>query len=424
MALISASVRRAAAVNLLAEGSRYGRFRFLSDQLSVSPRWLHKIDRRLRQSVFGGLGEAPSRSPSMPREPDLRASDGLDRCEVSRRLVACLGAQGSSVRDISEVLREAIQVDRGHSAIAEDIRSLGRKAQQLLDGLHMEEKVTLLAPDEVYAGDDPILMTVEPCSLAWLSADLVRGFDGLDWATRFSCFPLLEEVVADAGASIRCGARLCGLSYRYDHFHALRALRKGLLLMEFKAYRWMKWEYEYDKREEKLRRKMKDQRTTRMQAALNRKKALEAATRYDLACWLAGEIRVILRGRDKDGHPLAPESAAGDLEVALELLAELRIPKLKTISSYLEPTKVLAFLSTECPSGEVPIRASSCVETINSLVRMDQQGKKRVSQEYLHLARWRYNLRPFSTGKRRGKRPAQLLGIENLPESWVTSLLT
>jgi hypothetical protein len=63
-------------------------------------------------------------------------------------------------------------------------------------------------------------------------------------------------------------------------------------------------------------------------------------------------------------------------------------------------------------------RASSLVECVNSVVRMQQSRHRKMTPGLLDLKRLYWNLRQFRTGRRRGKAPYQLLGLR-LPElSW------
>jgi hypothetical protein len=60
-------------------------------------------------------------------------------------------------------------------------------------------------------------------------------------------------------------------------------------------------------------------------------------------------------------------------------------------------------------------RASSLVECINSVARMQQSRHRRMTQGLLDLKRLYWNLRRFRTGRRRGRTPYGLLGLE-LPD--------
>jgi hypothetical protein len=57
------------------------------------------------------------------------------------------------------------------------------------------------------------------------------------------------------------------------------------------------------------------------------------------------------------------------------------------------------------------VRASSAVECVNSVLRMQQARHRSVSQEMLDLKRLYWNCRPFRSGKRKLKCPYQHLGL-------------
>jgi len=64
-------------------------------------------------------------------------------------------------------------------------------------------------------------------------------------------------------------------------------------------------------------------------------------------------------------------------------------------------------------------RASSCVEGLNSVVRLQQSRHRKVTQELLGLKRLYWNLRQFRTGRRKKTSPYQRLGVRLPPElSW------
>src|SRR5262245_44510204 len=64
-------------------------------------------------------------------------------------------------------------------------------------------------------------------------------------------------------------------------------------------------------------------------------------------------------------------------------------------------------------------RASSCVEGINSVVRMQQSRHRKMTQELLDLKRLYWNLRKFRTGRRKRTSPYERLGVQlPLDLSW------
>jgi hypothetical protein len=66
-----------------------------------------------------------------------------------------------------------------------------------------------------------------------------------------------------------------------------------------------------------------------------------------------------------------------------------------------------------------PKRASSLVECYNSILRPIQQVKKQVSQEFLWLKALHHNMKTFKQGRRKGKSPFQLLGVDPGNQDWI-----
>jgi hypothetical protein len=61
---------------------------------------------------------------------------------------------------------------------------------------------------------------------------------------------------------------------------------------------------------------------------------------------------------------------------------------------------------------EDTFRASSAVECMNSVLRMQQSRHKRMTQPMLDLKRLYWNCHPFRSGPRKDLSPYQALGLE------------
>jgi len=67
---------------------------------------------------------------------------------------------------------------------------------------------------------------------------------------------------------------------------------------------------------------------------------------------------------------------------------------------------------------EDTLRASSWVEGINSVMRMQQARHRRMTQGLLDLKRLYWNMRRFRTGRRKGHSPYEILGLQLPASSW------
>lgn len=59
--------------------------------------------------------------------------------------------------------------------------------------------------DEIFVGQKPILMGVEPNSFCWVTGELAESRDGQSWARHFDSFAQLEHAVTDAGSGLLKG---------------------------------------------------------------------------------------------------------------------------------------------------------------------------------------------------------------------------
>ena len=67
---------------------------------------------------------------------------------------------------------------------------------------------------------------------------------------------------------------------------------------------------------------------------------------------------------------------------------------------------------------ESVVRASSAVECVNSVLRMQQVRHRNLSQGMLDLKRLYWNCRAFEAGKRKGRSPYELLGLKLPTSDW------
>lgn len=347
------------------------------------------------------------------------------------------------------------------------------------------------AADEIFFGQKPVLMVVEPESQCWLAGRLAPSRDGEQWAKELQQLPALEHLVRDGGKGLENGlARVnrqrrlderAPVSDQLDHFHTLREGRRALRKTQAQAERAWGHAEEADKKE--ARRDHKGQARTgyATQAVLKWRKAEQAFHHWESGQHAFEQIRLALQPFTPQGELNSRQRAEQAVAVALPMLSGGHWDKFKRLLlrpetyTYLDrlhgkiealpvPQEVreavvgsegirhnpqltqgegprqgvmrgllLIFGLLITLAGQVgqhavkalrqavgcPGRSSSCVEGLNSVVRMQQSRHRKMTQGLLDLKRLYWNLRKFRTGRRKKTSPYQRLGLRLPPElSW------
>jgi hypothetical protein len=334
-----------------------------------------------------------------------------------------------------------------------------------------------LCPDEIFFHRKPILMGVEPLSMALLLCQKAKDRKGQTWLEALQPFTRLEHVNSDAGTGLqaalarlqqqRCAApkdaadRSPELTVSLDVFHTNKEAHTRL------ARLWRKVEAAWDKAVQadqrftdakpkqrggraraqtrawaKVDRQWK--RHERLETAWKRAKAALGLFRPDGQLndrvWATAEIEAaceVLGGPawSKVRSLLRDERALGWLDRVHRQLEEVE-PRKEVREAMvewwrLEQKKDKASVVQAVAQGQYcrtlvedwrqsyqrvsavlgsTVRASSTVECVNSVLRMQQGRHRNISQGMLDLKRLYWNTRPFRQGKRKGMCPYQLLG--------------
>ncbi len=155
-----------------------------------------------------------------------------------------LGVSLPECRELLEVLipGQVLSV----ATLGRRTQAAGAQAGQLLAVLDeaVRTQVRQAAADEIYVSA-PVLMTVEPESLCWVSGRLADQVSGDAWAQEFRQWPHLEQLTRDGGSALAKGVALVNsdrqahgqppLGDQGDHYHALRGGGSGLRHAEARA---------------------------------------------------------------------------------------------------------------------------------------------------------------------------------------------
>ena len=188
-------------------------------------------------------------------------------------------------------------------------------------------RVRQAAADEIFFGQKPVLMVVEPESQCWLSGRLSPSRDGEQWAKELEQLPNLEHLVRDGAMGIQNGlARVnaqrqeegqqAAVSDQLDHFHTLREGRRALRKTQAKAERAWTAAEEADKKQARQRRRMKAETGYATQAVLAWRKAEQAFHQWESDEAVLEQIRQALR-------PFTPEGELNSRQRAEQSVKEL-----------------------------------------------------------------------------------------------------
>jgi len=168
------------------------------------------------------------------------------RTEVDRHILLLRLEGYCSLESISQILG---QLGLPFSSVGYVSQRLTAYAQALPKDMLTGVRIVFLLCDEIFTRGQPILMTIEPRSLAILKIELVDNREAATWKKHWEALAeagLIEHptVVADQGAGLVKGCALMGLMHHPDLFHLLRPLAIFGERFYRQALAAIAWEYE------------------------------------------------------------------------------------------------------------------------------------------------------------------------------------
>jgi hypothetical protein len=209
-------------------------------------------------------------------------SDAEDLSETKQRAFAGSGcAMGWSLSQIVTLF--AIVLPRGavpsRALVGRWVQEVAAQAGRLLVVLDMacQARVRVLCLDAIFLHRAPVLMAIEPQSMAWLAGQ--RGPDrrGESWCQVITHWPCLEHVIADGGQGLARGVKLANagrgtqaeasepvskqaMTMGLDVFHTQRELERVLQRQWKHAERQLDTASQADAKVERYKRRGRDPR--------------------------------------------------------------------------------------------------------------------------------------------------------------------
>lgn len=361
-----------------------------------------------------------------------------------------------------------------------------------------ERKEIIAVADEIFIGNQPILITVEPKSSVILAIELSNDRKKVTWSEHITNIESAEKIeivsmVTDEGSGLRSAINHRGIFWQPDTYHAIaHRLGKWVHILETRAYKAIAIEYERKRIISSAKtKKIINQR--RYKYNKSRKRTIEAIEIYENFFYLYAHIIKELQPFHSNGEIRHRDVSKANIEVALELIKSLgnghinsqvsSIEKiLPELLNYFEESKkaidrckslgmdadtittlTLAWqwskaltkakkeerrkrareeylFYTEYAKDILGasykdiksklfdaldniIQASSMVENINSILRpyLDH-SKNQINQKFLNLFAFYHNHRRYSSGKRKGEIPIEILTGKKQAKGWIELL--
>lgn len=290
-------------------------------------------------------------------------SEAEELREAKQRELASAGcAMGLSLTQI--VLLLVIMLPRGVSpsraTVGRWVQQAGEQASRILAVLDQacQTWVLRLCLDEIFFHREPILMAVEPDSMAWMAAQRGPDRTGESWCEVVKKWPCLEHVIADGGKGLERGVQLANearhtlaqepaptmsqpIVMSLDVFHMQRELERVLHRKWRQAERQLEAASEADAKIEQYKRRGRDARGVAGQAWRAWRKAERLFDEAVHAESVAKRIASALAWWEPDGRLNCRAVAQAQLD---EVLSELQGEPWNKVRRFLSDERMLSHL--------------------------------------------------------------------------------
>src|SRR5215813_6432480 len=224
------------------------------------------------------------------------------RKEVDRHILLLRFEGHCALERMAQILK---QLGLPFSSVGYISQRLAAYAQALPKEELTGAPILFLLCDEIFTLGQPILITVEPRSLAILKIELVENREAETWKKHWEALAdagLIKQprVVSDQGPGLVKGCALMGLTHHPDLFHLLRPLAMFGGRFYRRALQAIAWEYERGGLEIGRSGEVINKRSAAYETA--RAEAEEKIRRYDNFCYLWAALREALELFDEQGE--------------------------------------------------------------------------------------------------------------------------
>jgi hypothetical protein len=235
----------------------------------------------------------------------------------------------NSIKAISEIMRYDKFGYSSTGTISENLSKIGN-ALPKIQNIPLDKKIKITAvADEIFIGNQPILITLDPISSAILSIELAKERSKEVWVKHIEEIEVegkieIISMVTDEGKGLCSAITKKNISWNPDSYHAV-AHRLGSWANRLEAQAYKRIDIEYERKHIILSAKTPkviNQRRYKYGKAC--KESIKAIEMYDDFCYFYSYIIKEMQPFHSDGKLRDKVEAKQNIEIALEFIESLR----------------------------------------------------------------------------------------------------
>ena len=234
----------------------------------------------------------------------------------------------NSIKSISEIMRYDEFEYSSIGTISQTLSKIGKLLPKV-QSIPIDEKIKITAvADEIFIGNQPILITLDPISSTILSIELAKERSQEVWKNHIEKIEAEEKVeiismVTDGGKGLCSAIAKKNIAWQPDSYHAIaHRLGSWVNRLEARAYKRIEIEYER-KRIISSAKTPKVINKRRYKYAKSSKESIKSIEIYDNFCYLYSYIIKEMQPFHSDGKLRDRVKAEQNIETALELIESL-----------------------------------------------------------------------------------------------------
>jgi len=234
-----------AVVNLPRHQREWGAVQWLADTFQTSRPTLYAIGARTKAGLLTPAAQPSQRDEVEPNPADKRSQKtvAVTKSRMIRTALTLLFPGGVSERSAGDCLQAAFDEGRSPAFLSSLIHEAGQRAGEILQAVdHSVLGSVMQARDELFVGRDPILLLVEPHSLAITGLYATADREAETWG----CILLftqdrrvqIQGLAEDNGIPYAASCKLAELdaAIQKDVWHPLEDVRKVIQDVEREAF--------------------------------------------------------------------------------------------------------------------------------------------------------------------------------------------